>query len=123
MTLDFDLSKIENRDTVCKNKEGELSAVTHTLIFAGLVTGINEITDKNWPEFYARLNIYERLFGSYLRDKDGNEVVFTPQDIRDHIGLRTNVNPLSKTAFKNNIFERAFLEAVNNAKTLEVSYG
>jgi len=57
-----------------------------------MTIGMGEITKENWKEFAIRLQIYERLFGSFLMDKDGNSVM-TPELVFKHIGLRTNVFP------------------------------
>jgi len=49
--------------------------------------GIDEITDDNWREFWTRLH----MLGAHIP---------TPQQVREHAGLKTNVMPLTKAQFK-----------------------
>lgn len=81
MSLNWDLRAIESRDL---SEEG--LRVTESLIWGTIATGIGEITADNWAEFHARL-----VFGAKL---DGIEDhVPSPQKVRAHIGLKTNVFP------------------------------
>jgi hypothetical protein len=77
----------------------ELDPITHGLVFVTMALGWGEITEKNARDFFARLYAYERMFGSMVRTvpEDGEGLTvpryFTPEDVREHIGLRTNVFP------------------------------
>lgn len=90
MSLDYNLTKIKDRDL---SDEGW--AVTQAIIFSCLNTGIGEITEKNAAEFYARMAICERVMGPMLTSFDGGITprYITPDEVRAHIGLHTNVAP------------------------------
>jgi hypothetical protein len=98
MSLDWNLSKIENSDALCWVKrpgpDGEigeyLSPVTESIIWSTIVVNIGSITEKNWEKFYERLNFYEKLFNP-LSHKDGVGVFITAEQVKQHIGLWTNV--------------------------------
>jgi len=88
MSLNYQLTKIENYEELCWVKKGEehyeLNPVTHALIFATMVVDIGEITTKNYEEFYARMTLFGKL----------NDITYpTIEDVRAHIGLHTNVFP------------------------------
>ena len=48
------------------------------------LTGIGEITHKNYPEVYARHKFLNKLASSV-------PMMITLEDVRNHIGLKTNV--------------------------------
>jgi hypothetical protein len=52
--------------------------------------GMWEVTEKNWPEFFVRIRLYEELAGApMLRNADTNEpVTITPELAKQHIGCR-----------------------------------
>tara|TARA_R110000765_G_scaffold343557_1_gene433612 strand:+ start:985 stop:1434 length:450 start_codon:yes stop_codon:yes gene_type:complete len=102
MSLDWDLTDIENSKEKCwtpsKKEEGvfELHPITNILIWSTMLVGFNRITEKNSSKFYRRLIEFEvvtggGMFSSY--DKDGEWVDRTPtlEEVKDHIGLSTNV--------------------------------
>jgi len=73
-----------------------------TLIKATMTVGLGRITKTNWMKFYSRLHAYERLFGPFRlrREEDGGDielVYFTPEEVRSHIGLGTNVPNMTDT--------------------------
>lgn len=90
MSLNFELSDIENYRETGYDAEGVLRPETKSLIFATMVVGIGRITEGNAAEFYARLHAFERLSGTYLTEQ-GKDVYLTPEDVQRHIGLSTNV--------------------------------
>ena len=67
----------------------------HCLVIATMAIDMGTITEKNWTEFYRRLNALEHLVGAQRRGKnDGGEwedIFFTPAEVKAHIGVRTNV--------------------------------
>ena len=77
-----------------------LNPVTDVLIWICGAVGINEITEKNAIEFYNRLNVYERLRGSWLIDNK-----LTQQDVYDHIGLHTNSGRMTRRQFLARLFK------------------
>lgn len=98
MSLDFHLEPIENYESTCYDDTGMMRPVTHSLIYATIVVGLGEITEKNAEEFYARLNCWERLNGTYMRNAEG-PIFITPAEVRAHIGLKTNVPNETPTQF------------------------
>jgi hypothetical protein len=86
-------------------RHGEkLCAVCEGIGFTLGAVGIGSITPSNAPEVSARLAILQRLDGPYLRGPDG-PVEITPDDVCDHIGLRTNWGDTAKSraAFTRNV--------------------
>jgi hypothetical protein len=96
MSLNYYYSDVENADIVMFDEDSMMRSDTQSIIFSTMSVGMGEITEKNWLEFYARLNIVERL-GGY------NEI--TPQRLREHIGLRTNVTYEKRSAWLSRWFE------------------
>lgn len=82
------------------------------LIWITIVLGMPEITEKNWKEFYVRLDYLHRMTlkpQDYVKYAD----IFTPKLVKDCIGLKTNVTNAglqgsknqTMTQFKNRIFK------------------
>ncbi len=108
MSLNFDISKIA--ENVKHNRDGSISLVTRTMIFATMNTGIGEITEDNAAEFYARASTWESVFGA-ARGSQSGDIFITPQEVRDHIGLTTNVFPKeSDTAWRKRLVDYALSE-------------
>lgn len=117
MSLDFNVSKVKNHKVVTSkneiiNTEGKTRLkwhpVTDALTWATMTIGINEITEKNWKDFYRRLNLYESLNGTFLTSFKGQRFI-TPLEVYTNIGLSTNAS--KKT-------EKQFLDdALKNHKT------
>lgn len=118
MSLDYNLGKIEDWENVCfierdalpseapradeNGKIREMAALTHAMIFATISVKLGQITEKNANEFYARMKILERLWGPFVYKMENGEksdVELTPEDIRAHIGLSTNVIDESRAQF------------------------
>ncbi len=120
MSLDFDLTAIPDYMNVCyesstdpyKHEPGDwyeqddapgvwvrMRPVTHVLIFATMSLGMPGITEKNVNEFIMRKRLNEAFSGADLSwhetDDDGNVThhsrTITTDEIRAHVGLRTNV--------------------------------
>jgi len=121
MSLNWNIQKVANCDEVCYvvqkedtdyRKAGKyLSSVTECLIWATMAVGMDKITEKNWKEFYTRLKMVEACSGCYLRGENKEtgkieDIPFTVQNVKDHIGLHTNASIYSKTRFLNNMFAR-----------------
>jgi hypothetical protein len=84
MSLDYDLGKINNYKELCY-KDGFMTPRTQQIIFGCISTGIGEITEKNYIEWFMR---YSMWCGLHSFDNSP-----TLDDVRAHIGLRTNVFP------------------------------
>ena len=90
MSLNYQLDKIKDYETVCYRKvEGEgrcMKVRTQELIHLTMALGMGKITEDNWRGFAARLRFYEDLFGPY-----NGEDKIDVETVRQHIGLWTNV--------------------------------
>lgn len=112
MSLNYNLTEIpedvrtivaEEDDKFAGVKKGDrvMSPVTHSLIFATMGVGIGVLNDETIPEFAARLDIYQKLNGALLSERDGDgwkPRPLTLEDIQAHKGLSTNVFPLERRA-------------------------
>ena len=122
MSLDWSLKNIKDSEKVCMmddpNGEGQrITCVTEMLIFFTMYNGMNEITEKNHVEFYARTNMFERVYGPFLskREKKTDKVIDSPityEQVRQHIGLHTNAGSRTKREF-NKAMWRKVMEDVN----------
>jgi hypothetical protein len=68
-----------------------------------MLVGIGEITAETAGEFYARLHAYEVLVGPFVEGEDEvtgqrEGMPITPEQVRDHVGLKTNVFPIETRA-------------------------
>ena len=90
MSLDYDLTKVEDRDT---SDEGW--ARTTAVIFAAMETDIGTLTNENVTEAFARYELGRRA--------TGDQAYLTLADFRAHIGLHTNVSTKTRTAYLNKI--------------------
>lgn len=105
MSLDFDLTKIANRQTLCFDAEGIMTARTESLIWATMIVGIDAITESNYREFFTRLRMSERAVESLLVGEGRQPVLCTLEEVRAHIGLSTNAARLSKSQFAKRLCE------------------
>lgn len=117
MSLDWDLTKIKNCKEVCwekdENGNDKLNPVTESLIWLTMGIGIGSITEDNESDFYCRVVMYEKLFGtmlSYWKDSKKISVPITPEDVHSHIGLRTNVSKDTDASFRKRIVENFMRE-------------
>jgi hypothetical protein len=135
MSLNWDITRIKDKDSVCwkiataddsyrQIKQGEqyLNPVTEALIFRTMIVGIGEITERNAGNFYCRSRLLD-AFGSHPLSQPTAAGVseprgFTIDEVRAHIGLRTNVIDENETAWRKRIvgdqmrnFEREIVKA------------
>lgn len=130
MSLDWNLTKIENHETVCFYKAIEaspdqgiavgdrlLKPETDVIIWLTMFTGIGwEVTDENIDEFVYRVQFYERLHGPMLRARDEETGTYSPaplseETIRAHKGISTNVSHTPRGEWMLEQFEVAFPKA------------
>jgi hypothetical protein len=117
MSLDWNLTKIKNSDTICwekdENDNDKLNPVTESLIWLTMGVGYGSITEDNASDFYSRVAMYEKLFGtmlSYWKDSEKISVPITPEDVNNHIGLSTNVSKDTDASFRKRIVENFIRE-------------
>ena len=81
-----------------------------SLVWLTMGIGMNEITEANAREFYARASFYEKVNGPYRFhiDPETNQRVndyFTVEDIVRAIGLKTNASLMTKAKFYKHMWE------------------
>ena len=129
MALHWNLNKIESDDAKFEERDGEtfMHPITHALIFHTINVNMGEITEKNWKEFYSRVYAWEHTFGPLLRNEKLEEVYITPDDVKDRIGLVTNVTTKTANRMKNliwdDLMQRAKVEIANATVVMEESNG
>lgn len=104
MSLTFDLSKVPDEVKRHPDDPQKLNLITETLIWLTRDTTIWEITEENYRRAYVRIAAWERAFGARLVELDTDGEVYprpiTMEDVKAHIGLRTNAFPeISGQAF------------------------
>lgn len=103
MSLDYNLSEIENWQELCVRPESEkeewhitpLKPKTHALVWASMLIEMGTITEKNVDEWDFRLRCIYRLDLGPTSPKNKP----TREDIEKHIGLRMNVRTLPRNQF------------------------
>lgn len=98
MSLSYELTDINNYERLCwedLNGEQVLSNVTEAIVFATMYVDIGTITKANADEFYIRYDMFCRASGMTNR--------LSISDIKDHIGLRTNVSTETKAKFQQKV--------------------
>jgi len=102
MTLTVDTRNVKNYKEVCykpKTKEGYPYAdATYYLSFGSMAIGIGEITKANYKEVYAR--------HKFLQSK----CLITLDDVKNNIGLKTNVAPETRGRWLSRIAKDKFNE-------------
>lgn len=135
MSLDWDLTRIKDHETVCWHVETDpeeikrikrafmvtyselpdgslkvMESVTNVLILAMVQLGCKgEITEKNVEQVIDQMALLQRDTGALLLRSEGGPFYVTPADVRKHIGLRTNVTGAWNTpaAFRRRAWEKA----------------
>ena len=128
MPLNWSVKNVKDADDVCyftatKNSvvhglvrgEEYTHPITNTLVFATMAMGLNEITEANIDEWESRLGLaYEVgwiskmvVFAGY--ENDGNikwePRMLTRADLERHIGLETNANEESASAWRKRVWQ------------------
>jgi len=102
MSLDWSLTDIKDYKELCwfpdeearANGEADavkLNPVTHSLIWATIGAGIGRLTEENIDEFAYRVFFWEKVFGGGMQ-QGGKEIFTTYDEVKAHVGLRTNVS-------------------------------
>ena len=120
MALNFYLDKIENYKELCWEPAGQLGKdgeelvrikpKTDSIIWATMLLGLNKITEKNLVDWATRWKLAAGVGWVY------SEV--TLEDIRAHIGLRTNASPLTAAKFRANLYKGVEREAKQDVQKL-----
>jgi hypothetical protein len=101
MPLTWDLTRCADDQKLISEHEW---GVTNTLILMTMSIGMGEITEANAAEVYARLRFLDKLYGPPMYGKDSEtgevkHVSFTPEMVRDRIGMRCNVSFETQLSF------------------------
>lgn len=100
-----------------------MSPVTNALIWGTMFVDMGQITEENYEEFFARTALQEKLSGAYLQESDGEgnhkPRYITLKDVRDHIGLRTNVSFVKRPQWIKRVTDYAMKDFVERAKMAE----
>lgn len=99
MSLNYELGGIDNweelRDT----------AKTRDMVFSTISAGMGDITEKNYIEFYLRVAAVDAM-----SPWPSNPDPITLQDVKRHIGLRTNVTTESRSKWIKRIMDNDIRE-------------
>lgn len=117
MSLNWNISKVANSEELYQ-PDGDLKPITKAIVFYTMIIDMGEITKKNAQEFATRVRMHHQALGSLL----SNDYKITLRDIERHIGLQTNVFPMStKKGFEKKlgamIRERVVREVAKEAET------
>jgi hypothetical protein len=98
-----------------------MSPITNALIWGTMFVDMGAITEENVDEFFARTAVHEKLSGAYLSETNNETGETKPrpitlQDVRDHIGLKTNVSTLTRAKWMKRVLDYAMKDAVERAK-------
>ena len=130
MALEFNVTKISlpEGNTYINNEKGEdiLNGLTEVMIILTMFIGIREITEKNYKDFHKRVKEFEVAAGmkGMLIDnskngkgesevKERKERMPTLEEVRWHIGLKTNSEEMTKRKWHSNI-KRIVTETAND---------
>lgn len=96
MPLNASYAEIPDWKNVCYNEDGSLSAITEVLVMKTMMVDIGHVTPTNLDEFVFRVLMIEKVFGGSIVEWRGEpakpvERSLTIDEIRSHVGLRTNV--------------------------------
>ena len=112
MGLNFDFSECDinhealwvEYDDNCGGKYQDTAPIPKSVVFMAMAIGIPSITEKNVKEFWRRTNVYQRVYGTMMKqvNPEGGwmDLPLTEDDIIHYIGLRTNAATISKQKFQ-----------------------
>jgi|3_EtaG_2_1085321.scaffolds.fasta_scaffold180788_2 hypothetical protein len=133
MALTWDLRGIKDNDNLCyinkseNEPQGEMSAITNTLIWSTMFVGFSKITDKNYKQFHKRLIELELASGGgLLVADDGHSRQPTIHEVKSHVGLITNASVQSNSQWSRNIariIQETAEKRINNEQQPEFKVG
>ena len=83
--------------SACWNESGDMTATCESMIWATMLVGINEITEKTVHEFAYRLEFDRRLVGTF---RSGDDEPVRVESLRPFIGLKTNASSWTRLQFE-----------------------
>lgn len=105
----------------------KLNPVTDALIWSTMLIGMASIREKNWEKFADRIRLIQAARGTGLFSCDLGEYYVSREEVRQHIGLSTNADSLTDTAFLKRLYEtrdceRSFIKATEATKIALAEY-
>jgi len=122
MSLDWDISEVENNDEI--TVEGAPWVITETLIWLTMAVDMGEITEENHEEFFTRVSIWETIHGPSMHkwNKETEErepMPMTLEDVERRIGLNTNVSNRDREEWGERLAEILFDRADRKVRDLK----
>ena len=129
MSLDVDYTGIKDYKSLCyvKHDDGgfSLNPITEIIAIGTYPAGIHEITEKNVGECFARFTMMQALGGrdgeigqgwvsTFIDGEYDSSRYLTKDELRAHIGLRTNVTAMSRHAFLTSQVKRGMDDIVRS---------
>ena len=115
MSLDFNLNEIKSGVQTWNESGNDLLPEVRDIVFATMSAGIGHITEKNYIEFFMRCAAASAV-SAWPQSPDP----ITLEDVKKHIGLRTNVFPEeARTKWVKRIFENTEREYRYRAQRAE----
>lgn len=121
MSLRFEFGAIKNYEILTKNvlDENQYHPVTERMIWLCMSVSMRSITEKNAEEFFWRVRLLQMINGRGDMSFNDQEVYLTLQDIKDHIGLSTNVSEKNRNRW---LTENVGKEVFNNPDQMESAH-
>lgn len=126
MSLDFNYSKIANKDVVTTHPEDlgkdptkervRYHPVFDSVVWSLMIIGIGRIDEKTLPEVQKRFGQYQKACGPLLAYNDGTEAYITDADLALLVGLSTNVSNMTDAQWNKHLMEILDREAQGNRK-------
>ena len=108
MSLDWDITDCKNHEEVMLGTEIE-GPKTEECIWGSIVVKLQDITEVNWKEWYARYKFWCQMIDQATE--------LEPKDIHRRIGLSTNVFPDEpRSKWMNSLVKRELNRLVQNAE-------
>lgn len=128
MSLDFNFEDMIERlgreefDRITDHptEAGKWHPVTDQMIWACMSVGIGKITEATVEKFIERYAALQALNSGDMIGKDGRFYI-TGADVRNHIGLRTNVSDETDAAFAEKLFRIAKEEGLTGMNRQRIS--
>lgn len=101
MALHWNLKACDQSACWNKDKDGDdlMTPLAHGLIWATMVVGLNEITEKNLQEWCWRLNLEISVHGERAMLRKVNGERYNESDLRPFVGLNTNASSRTRKQY------------------------
>tara|TARA_R110002051_G_scaffold133375_1_gene206725 strand:+ start:335 stop:751 length:417 start_codon:yes stop_codon:yes gene_type:complete len=101
MAFTVDTRQVKNRETVCYTTDTDnklqYKSATYNLAWGSMAIDIGDITKKNYREVYFR--------HKFISSISNYKLAFTLEDVKNNIGLSTNVAYNHRGVWKNRIIK------------------